>query len=95
MPSDGAGSTNLSGSKENVDALDDSGVESSLSPGPTPTPTPNAPPTGGPINNMNPNNNNGGADGAGNRFELSRPGMMDPTTERILISVGSIGMVLP
>jgi hypothetical protein len=43
---------------------------------------------------MNPNNNNGGVDGAGNRFELSRPGMMDPTAERILISVGSIGMVL-
>jgi hypothetical protein len=43
---------------------------------------------------MNPNNNNGGVDGAGNRFELSRPGMMGPTTERILISVASIGMVL-
>ena len=36
--------------------------------------------------------NGRGEDGAGNRLELAKPGM-DPTAERILISVGSIGMI--
>lgn len=44
------------------------------------------------MDNNNPNNNSG-VDGADNRFEVLRGGMMDPTTERILISVGSIGML--
>jgi hypothetical protein len=35
-------------------------------------------------------NENDGGDGAVNRLEVSRAGM-DPTAERILISVGSIG----
>lgn len=38
------------------------------------------------------NGNGRGGDGAGNRLELAQSGM-DPTAERILISVGSIGMM--
>src|SRR5690242_5868915 len=86
--SDATGSTNLSGSGENAEPPNpSSGPELYLSSGPSPTPSPNAPPpTGGPIDN----NNNGGGDAAGNRLETTRSGM-DPTAERILISVGSIG----
>jgi hypothetical protein len=45
------------------------------------------------MDNNIPNNNTGGSDGAGNRLEVAQAGM-DPTAERILISVGSIGMAL-
>ena len=77
---------------ENVESVDaSSGAGLSVLPGPTPFP--NSPPTGGPMDNNTPNNNNGGADGAGNRLEVAQAGM-DPTAERILISVGSIGMTL-
>lgn len=60
--------------------------------GPLPTTLPNSPPTGGPMDNNIADGNGRGEDGAGNRLELAKPGM-DPTAERILISVGSIGMI--
>lgn len=86
--SDAAGSTNPSEADVNVDAVDaSSGV---LPSGPAQTPVPGNPPTGGPMDNSNPTSTGAGG-GAGTRVEISQGGM-DPTAERILISVGSIGM---
>ncbi|KAK4106383.1 hypothetical protein N658DRAFT_17236 [Parathielavia hyrcaniae] len=87
-PSEVGDSANLSGSGQYIESPDySSGVESSVWSGPTPTPSPNAPPTGGPMGN---DINGGGDGGAVNRFEMPIASM-DPTAERILISVGSIG----
>lgn len=92
-PSNVADSSNLSEFPVNGDPNAPSGAGPSVSLGPSPTPLPNDPPTGGTMGNgggAGSNNSNG--EGPGPRIESVRSGM-DPTAERILISVGSIGMV--
>lgn len=92
--------SNLSGSGGDIEPPEvSSDGEPTTSLEPTSTPIPNPTPTPGLVGNSRENERNGAAGGSvgnddNNRLQAAQEGM-DPTAERILISVGSIGTPLP
>ncbi|KAL2145104.1 hypothetical protein VTI28DRAFT_7983 [Corynascus sepedonium] len=85
-PSDAVGPTSI----PELEGTLDPGAAPSDTLGTSPSPTLGFPSTGGPMDNSGPTSNGRGDDAAGNRLEVAEAGM-DPTVERILVSVGSIG----